>query len=128
MPDHNAQTLEPFFSQLADAINANNWHKLLLSKYRGPETELQRLVVRPIQLRGETVLSFVYSYKTRDITKNHSAEEAIVLLQALLGTDFKSAHLQTNRAGYASGKECRTGYYAGICPSSTREHSTLSNC
>jgi SAM-dependent methyltransferase len=69
--------------------------RLILSKYSGEESDLNRLVVRPVVLREVESLTFVYSYKTRDITKNHPRAEGLALLDELLGSAFKSAHLFT---------------------------------
>jgi hypothetical protein len=52
-------------------------------------------VVRPLQLRGQDCLSFVYSHATRDITKNLPVPEGLALLQTLPGTAFRNAHLLT---------------------------------
>jgi hypothetical protein len=90
--NHNEQ----FFALLSNALATQKMHKLLLSKYRGSEKDLQRLVIRPIILRNETALSFVYSYKTRDITKNLSPEEGLATISTLLPHTFKSAHLLTD--------------------------------
>lgn len=87
--------LEQFSRLLNDAANQGALLRLILSKYCGEESELQRLVVRPVVLREVESLSFVYSYKTRDITKNHPRDEGLALLAALLGSSFKSAHLFT---------------------------------
>lgn len=85
------------FSQLlTDAVNNGVLVRLVLSKYCGEETDLVRLVVRPVVLRDVESLSFVYSYKTRDITKNHPRAEGLALIDSLLGASFKSAHLFTS--------------------------------
>ena len=91
----NTATLSQFMQLLNDSCNQGALTRLVLSKYCGDEPELARLVVRPVVLRGEQSLSFVYSYKTRDITKNHSRNEGLALLGTLLGNHFKSAHLFT---------------------------------
>jgi hypothetical protein len=86
-----------FFQLLSDAVNNDALLRLILSKYGGEERELLRLVVRPVVLREVESLSFVYSYQTRDITKNHPRAEGLALLGTLLGRDFKGAHLFTQR-------------------------------
>ena len=53
------------------------------------------MIVRRVMIKGEEHLSFVYRYKTRDITKNYRVEEGIALIETLLGTEFKSGHLFT---------------------------------
>jgi SAM-dependent methyltransferase len=77
---------------LENSLKNHSWVKLLLSKYRGSEPDLQRLTIRPITLRNESVLSFVFSYKTRDITKNVASTDGLATIQQLLASDFKSAH------------------------------------
>ena len=79
-------------------LQAEQWVKLLLSKYRGADKTLQRITVRPVCLRDMTMLSFVYSYQTRDITKNATPEEGLQLIRDLLAADFKAAHLYTTEA------------------------------
>ncbi len=88
-------SLEPFISLISDSLNQSTWDKLLLTKYRGKEQDLQRLVVRPIELKNEVALSFVYRYKDRDITKNFSPDDGIGKIETLLAADFRSAHLLT---------------------------------
>jgi SAM-dependent methyltransferase len=89
---------QQFDALLNNALENQSWVKLLLSKYRGAEADLQRLTVRPIVLRNEAALSFVYSYKTRDITKNLSPEAGLATIQQLLSDDFRSAHLFSTTA------------------------------
>jgi protein-L-isoaspartate O-methyltransferase len=87
------QQRQEFLNLLAETLQQDSWIKLTLSKYRGNEKELLRITVRPVRLKGELALSFVYRYKTNDVTKNYSPDEAIALLDKLLGDEFKSALL-----------------------------------
>ncbi|HEX5361155.1 MAG TPA: methyltransferase, partial [Fluviicoccus sp.] len=89
MTDHPAE----FLARLRHSLDANTLSKLVLSKYQGEEPELARLTVRPVSLRGQDCLSFVYQYQTREITKNHPVAEGVALVGALLGRDFKNANL-----------------------------------
>ncbi|MGK0441422.1 MAG: hypothetical protein ACJA0N_001220, partial [Pseudohongiellaceae bacterium] len=75
---------ESFVSLINDSLQQQTWDKLLLSKYRGKEQDLQRLTIRSINLRDETALSFVYSYKTRDITKNLNPADGVAEIKKLL--------------------------------------------
>jgi hypothetical protein len=90
------ENLESFIALFSASLGDQSWQKLLLSKYRGADKALQRLTIRPIELREQAMLCFVYRYKTRDITKNLSPDEGLVVVKALLGVDFKSAHLSTD--------------------------------
>ncbi|HSB97481.1 MAG TPA: SAM-dependent methyltransferase [Spongiibacteraceae bacterium] len=93
MPTDNPSALQQFLILLDSSLRNQRWVKLLLSKYRGAELDLQRLTIRPIVLRDEPVLSFIYSYKTRDVTKNFTPDEGLATIQSLLGSDFKNAYL-----------------------------------
>lgn len=86
---------EAFLVALQNSLEKNDWVKLILSKYRGEEHELQKLTVRSICLRNETTLSFIYHYKTRDITKNLAPKEGVDRIRQYIEADFKSAHLLT---------------------------------
>ena len=86
---------EDFLAQLGTSIREGSLVKLTLGKPRGADATLRNLLVRPVALRGEAHLSFVWRHERQDITKNHPPEEAITRLVALIGTDFHSAHLFT---------------------------------
>lgn len=71
-PDHHAQFLE----LLTASLEQNAFIKLVLAKYVGEEAELQRLIIKQLTVKDQPCLSFVYRYKTRDITKNFSLKRA----------------------------------------------------
>jgi len=93
MPISSQEAQTQFFSLLERNQENGLWVKLVLSKYRGTEKDLQRVTIRPIELRNEAAMSFVYSYKTRDITKNISPVEGLQKVKSLLLSGFKNAHL-----------------------------------
>ncbi len=86
---------EDFLAQLGASIREGTLVKLTLGKPRGADATLRNLLVRPVTLRGEAHLSFVWRHDRQDITKNHPPEDAITRLAALIGGDFHSAHLFT---------------------------------
>ena len=87
---------QQFLDLLADALSGQSLVKLSLAKYHGTEPQLQRLLVRPVLLKAVPHLCFVYSYQTKDITKNHPIIEGLNQIQALLSAgEFRSAHLNT---------------------------------
>ena len=75
--------------------SAPPWSRLVLAKPDGAEPGLQRVVVRPLLLRGAPSLSFVYSHATRDITKNLALDDGLRHLAKLVGPVFHRAHLFT---------------------------------
>lgn len=72
-----------------------DWQSLTLSKYRGELADLRQLIVRPVVLRGQQVLSFVWRHPTRDVTKNLTVADGTEQIQRLLQHDFQHAHLHT---------------------------------
>ncbi|MEE4098481.1 SAM-dependent methyltransferase [Pseudomonas viridiflava] len=88
-PDHRAQ----FLGLLDTSLSQNSLIKLVLAKYVGSEAELQRVIIKPLTVREQPCLSFVYRYKTRDITKNFPLAEAVDVIAGLIPESFKNAHL-----------------------------------
>ena len=86
---------EQFLGLLSKSIELDTFVKLVLAKYHGPEPDLLRVIARRLTVRGEPCLSFVYRYKTRDITKNVEVAEAIAAIAQVLGNAFENAHLLT---------------------------------
>lgn len=85
--------LEQFFALIQHAFNANSLQRLVLSKYHGNEVDLERITIRPVNIKAELLLSFLYQYKTNHITKNLTLNDAIALLEKSLGAEFNNAHL-----------------------------------
>ncbi|MBX8569890.1 SAM-dependent methyltransferase [Pseudomonas cichorii] len=88
-PDHRAQ----FLGLLDTSLSQNSLIKLVLARYVGSEAELQRVIIKPLTVKDQPCLSFVYRYKTRDITKNFPLREAVDVIAGLLPESFKNAHL-----------------------------------
>ncbi len=87
--------LERFMRLLLTSWDDGTFARLMLTKYRGEEAQLERLTVREVSLRGERHLSFLWRYATRDVTKNHGLREGVALVRGLLGEAFQNAHLHT---------------------------------
>lgn len=78
----------------------NSFIKLTLSGYRGKIENLKNIYIKPIEIKNEKILNFVYRYKTKDITKNYNLSESIEILQEFIAKDFKIANLFTLDADY----------------------------
>jgi hypothetical protein len=89
----DSDAVERFLARLADHLTQGSLTKLILSKHHGPETDLIRLTVRPLELRGQPHLNFVYTHSTRDVTQNHSLAIGMERLDTLIGHAFRHAHL-----------------------------------
>jgi len=89
-----ADALPAFVDRLQQALADGRLLKGSLAKYRGPQPDLQRVLLRPVTLRGERCLQLVYRHDTRDVTKNHAPAELPTLFGELLGPSaFRHAHL-----------------------------------
>lgn len=117
-----------------DALRGGRFERLLLSGYRGAEPGLKRVTLRPIVLRGEPHLSFVYSHERRDETHNRPQAQGLQVLRALLGTEFANAHLHTpgqelqlafSRKGRASLRSGQREAAASPSPAHNREKQRL---
>lgn len=90
-----------FLSLLRASLDEGTFVKLTLGKYRGREPGLERVHVKRVVIKGTDMLSFVYRYRTADVTKNLPLPDALRTIGELLGTTFRSGHLFT-AAGDAS--------------------------
>ena len=87
---------ERFFRLIDTALAARQLVRLTLGRYRGPEADLEKVLARPVMLRGEPHLQLVWRHATRDITKNHPLAEVPALLGGLITAGvFENAHLHT---------------------------------
>ncbi len=88
--------LMQFLEEFHAAFLASKLQRLVLSKYKGNEVDLNRITIRPVQIKEQSLLSFLYEYRTNHITKNLDIETAQAQLQTLIASDFLNAHLVTN--------------------------------
>ena len=84
---------DQFLILIKDSLEQNTFVKLVLGKYRGPDSELTRILVRKVIIKDQPHLSLVYCYKTKEITKNETVAAGIGTIDKLLGDPFMSAHL-----------------------------------
>ncbi len=82
-----------FSGKLKSLIGSRELVKLVIAKQRNPSSELKSMIVSLVQIKSGLRLNFVYRYKTRDITKNYSADEAVPIIMKSLEEDFLNADL-----------------------------------
>ena len=90
-PDARSQ----FLRLLADALEQGSLSKLVLARHVGADQSLQRIIAKPLLVKGQPSLSLVYRHQTRDITRNVPVEQAQALVAELLPDSFRNAHLFT---------------------------------
>ncbi|TDP82995.1 methyltransferase family protein [Aquabacterium commune] len=99
----NAAPLARFGALLREAADAGRLVQLMLVAYQGGVADiealgqqLQRVIARPVTLRGQPHLSLVLRFPTKDITKNLTLDEAWHHLGLWLRDGaFRNAHLFT---------------------------------
>jgi hypothetical protein len=89
---------ERFLEALAQGVADGSVTRVLLSKPTAKGDDLERVTARPLALRGERCLSFVFKHRTKDITKNEPVADALETLASLVGARFAHAHLFTHDA------------------------------
>lgn len=87
-----------FIAAIQESLHNNAFIKLSLGNYQGAEENLKNIYIKKALIKKEEKFSFTYRYKTRDIVKNYGLDEAIGLLESLIGNDFHVATLITNHA------------------------------
>src|SRR5690606_23643451 len=70
--------------------------KISLGDYNGTELYLKNVYIKPVIIKREKKLSFVFRYNTKDITKNFEIDTGVMEIQGLLQVEgFRVATLFT---------------------------------
>ena len=80
---------------ITDAVDTNTLLKITLGNKRDKESDLKNVFIKPVVIKDQPHLSFVYRHNTNDITKNFVALEAIKITQELLEKSFYNADIYT---------------------------------
>jgi SAM-dependent methyltransferase len=89
-----------FIEIFNESIKKTTFVKMTLSKYVGEIAEVQNLYVRLVEIKQTLKVSFLWRYKTKDITQNLELQDAITTIDDFLGKDFLNADLFTSEADY----------------------------
>ncbi|MEI6896865.1 MAG: SAM-dependent methyltransferase [Psychromonas sp.] len=92
----NSAEFDLFLQICNNAFNTQQLQRVVLSKYKGNETELKRITIRPLILKNKPLLSFLYEYKSHHITKNLTLLESLTFYKEEIGVHFFNAHLLSN--------------------------------
>jgi len=85
-----------FLDFLTSSLADNSFIKAQLSDYQGEEGDLKNLYLKKVVVKRQEKISFLYRYKTKDITKNYFPDEGLKLLGSLVAENgFCSAQLFT---------------------------------
>jgi SAM-dependent methyltransferase len=96
MPDHALELSE----LLSNAAANKALVKATFSGPRSPESLFLRVAVRPVDVRGGSMLQFTSQTATQEFHKNLSLDEAANELVRLATKDFKNSHFTTDSASF----------------------------
>lgn len=86
-----------FIEKLELAIDNQELVKLIINKKKDKNSDLKKVTIKLSRIKDDIKLSFNYTYKTNDKTKNHDIESGIKTIQELLEKDFFNADLFTSK-------------------------------
>ncbi|MBO4372632.1 MAG: SAM-dependent methyltransferase [Bacteroidales bacterium] len=89
--------VKEFTDKVSSSVYKKTFVKLILSKRVLENQEMNKIVVRYVELDGQPHLQFVYKYNRNDVTKNFSVEEAVNQLHAIIGSNFLDINLFTTK-------------------------------
>ena len=91
---------QEFYRHLEQALTEDQLVRITLSKPRTRDQDLQKVMVKPVLIKGRLHLSFTLRHATQDVTKNHLPPEGIERIQQMLQSDFFIATLFTTEADH----------------------------
>lgn len=95
LPVSLSAQFEQLRATIVNAFELGQLEKLVLSKYKGSESGLEKIQIRLVDIKQLPMLSLVYKYQTKDITKNYNLPEALDEIAAQLDQGFKHLHVNT---------------------------------
>lgn len=95
-----SENADKFLEPLAESLEKQTFVKLTLGNYKGPDDQLQKMLVRLVTTKKGTRLYFLYRGATRDTAKNFDLDTGIALIGDALDNGFRSAHLFTTEHDY----------------------------
>ena len=90
-----SDSVADFIGQYIDALESNRFIKLSVGNPRDKDKDLKKLMFRLVKIKNEARITCVYTYRTKDITKNYTFEESAKEVEKYLGVDLKNATLFT---------------------------------
>ncbi len=84
-----------FIDRLRAAATDGTLVRVNLGGAQAVDPSLRNIFIRPIEIKGVLHLSFTYRHQNRDIVKNHLPDDAVTLIDELIGQEFNDAFLST---------------------------------
>lgn len=100
LPLSSSDSVQQLQNIISSGFAAGQLEKISLSKYKGNETGLEKIQIRTVYLKDQPMLSMVYRYQTRDITKNYTLSDALAEIIRQLDAGFKQVNVKTTSTEY----------------------------
>lgn len=91
------KVVQEFTNEVSSAVYKHTFVKLILSKRVLDNQDLNKIVVRYVELNGVQNLQFVYKYDRQDVAKNFTVDEGVKQLQSIIGNNFLDNNLYTTK-------------------------------
>lgn len=93
----NSKQVSTFFDKLKQFVEDKELIKLVLSNKRDKDSDLKSLIATIVKLKAGLRLQIVYRHNTKDITKNHTFEEGLVVINEMFATHFLNGQINGNK-------------------------------
>jgi SAM-dependent methyltransferase len=80
---------------LSQSVHQATFLKLIMSKPRRNQSELRRLSIRPVQIKGTVMLQFIEHFERREVAKNHPPSFGLNLAKSMFEEHFLEVNLFT---------------------------------
>jgi 2-polyprenyl-3-methyl-5-hydroxy-6-metoxy-1,4-benzoquinol methylase len=87
--------LDEFLEQVSTAAVSKTLIKISIGHVRERASYLKKVFAKSVMIKDKLMLSFVYRYADKDVTKNFDVEESITTIKKLLQDFFYNAELYT---------------------------------
>jgi SAM-dependent methyltransferase len=87
--------LDEFLEQVSTASLGKTLIKISIGHVREKASYLKKVFAKSVMIKDKLMLSFVYRYADKDVTKNFTVEESITTIKKLLQDFFYNAELYT---------------------------------
>jgi SAM-dependent methyltransferase len=81
--------------KINEAVTEKTLLKITLGNKRDKTTDLKNVLIKPVLIKEQPHLSFVYRHNTNDITKNFVPAQAATVIEELLQTSFFNGDVYT---------------------------------
>lgn len=89
-----------FLQIISAAFKTNALLKITLSNKREKSSDVTNVYIKPVEIKGIVLFSFIYRHPTKDVTKNIEEPEALKIISDLLHNSFFNADLYVTSHTY----------------------------